>query len=205
MSPSPSQRLAMLFAATSSAAQRGLSSLGSTYGFALVIGTAAAFVGVQAVIDEAHQALEGVAGRFEDVLATSRHEWNAQVWPASASLLWLCQGSGLHLKSVMHDATLLEGLAPEIVVAIGESAMAISDPMVDPRGGAPTLVLGLERRFSVVCGESAAYSQRTRELLAPHVGLVELGDDGWLLVRGGQVTSEDARWIGDLPEGLSLR
>jgi hypothetical protein len=205
MALSPSRRHTLVLAATSSAAKRGLSAMASTYDVAVVVATAAAFVGVQGAVDESHQALEGIAERFEDVVATSRHDWNAQMWPESASVLWLCQGSGLHLKSVVHDAAAFEALAPELVVAIGESAMAISDPMVDPRGGAPTLGLGLERRFSVLCGEAVAHAQRTRELLAPHHGLVALGDDGWLLVQGEQVTSENARWIGDVPEGLSLR
>ena len=152
----PSRRHSLVLAATSSAAKRVLSAMASTYDVAVVVATAAAFVGVQGAVDESHQAA-------------------------------------------------FEALAPELVVAIGESAMAISDPMVDPRGGAPTLGLGLERSFSVLCGEAVAHAQRTRELLAPHQGLVALGDDGWLLVQGEQVTSENARWIGDVPEGLSLR
>ena len=78
----------------------------------------------------------------------------------------------LHLKSVMKDTPLFEALRDVLVngglvAATGGSAAAMCDPMVDPRGGAFTLGLGLVSDLALVT-EAETWSperlHRTRSL-----------------------------------------
>ena len=72
-----------------------------------------------------------------------------------ASFVYLSGGSPLHLRSVLKDsrvfATLREAWVNGAVVAgSAAGAMVLTDPMVDPRGGALTVGLGLVDRMAVV-------------------------------------------------------
>ncbi|MGD9703866.1 MAG: hypothetical protein AB7Q42_25430 [Acidimicrobiia bacterium] len=67
---------------------------------------------------------------------------------AAARFVYLAGDSPLHLRSVMKDTPVWEALlsvarAGGVVAAAGSAAAALCDPMVDPRGGAFTLGLGL--------------------------------------------------------------
>jgi cyanophycinase len=61
----------------------------------------------------------------------------------------------MHLRSVLKDTPLWQGLldaldAGGVLAGSSAGAMVLTDPMVDPRGGAFTLGLGLLRRVAVV-------------------------------------------------------
>jgi cyanophycinase len=63
--------------------------------------------------------------------------------------------SPMHLRSVLKGTPLWDALvealdAGGVLAASGAGAMVVSDPMVDPRGGAFTLGLGLVRPLAVV-------------------------------------------------------
>ena len=65
-----------------------------------------------------------------------------------AKLIYFGDGSPLHLRSVFKDTPLWDALVATwrdgcAVAGTGAGAMALGDPMVDPRGGAFTLGLGL--------------------------------------------------------------
>lgn len=112
----------------------------------------------------------------------------------------------LHLRSVLKDTPLWDALLHVLangglVVGVAGSAAALCDPMVDPRGGAFTLGLGLVSNLALVT-EAESWSperrHRTRELANTTLAELHTGD---ALVRG------DAGWEsvgavelhGDLP------
>ncbi len=90
----------------------------------------------------------------------------------------------LHLKSVLKDTPLFAALRDVlvnggVVVASGGSAAAMCDPMVDPRGGAFTLGLGLVANLALVT-EAETWSperlHRTRALANTSVAVLRTGD-----------------------------
>lgn len=112
----------------------------------------------------------------------------------------------LHLRSVLKDtplwAALLEVLADGgLVVGVAGSAAALCDPMVDPRGGAFTLGLGLVPDLALVT-EAESWSperrHRTRELANTTLAALRTGD---ALVRsaGTWEAVGDVELHGDLP------
>jgi cyanophycinase len=110
----------------------------------------------------------------------------------------------LHLKSVMKDTPLFEALRDVLVngglvVASGGSAAAMCDPMVDPRGGAFTLGLGLVSGLALVTEAeqmSPERLHRTRELANTTIAVMRSGDAlvhraaGWELVGAAEVFGE---------------
>ena len=124
----------------------------------------------------------------------------------SARAVYLVGDQPLHLRSVLKDTPLFDALKDVlagggVVVAVGGSADALCDPMIDPRGGAFTLGLGLVRDLAVVT-EAETWSperlHRTRKLANTAVAVLRTGDalvrtdEGWERVGGAEVT-------GDLP------
>jgi cyanophycinase len=90
----------------------------------------------------------------------------------------------LHLRSVMKNTPLFDALADVlsnggVVTAVGGSAAAMCDPMVDPRGGAFTLGLGLVAGLALVT-EAETWSperlHRTRALANTPLAVLRSGD-----------------------------
>ena len=74
---------------------------------------------------------------------------------APSRFTYLTGGSPMHLRSVLKDTPAWEALGARladggVLAAPAAGAMVLSDPMVDPRGGAFTLGLGLVPRVAVV-------------------------------------------------------
>ena len=102
----------------------------------------------------------------------------------------------LHLKSVLKDTPLFAALRDVLrngglVVANAGSAAAMCDPMVDPRGGAFTLGLGLVTGLALVTEAEKVSPERlhrTRALANTTIGVLHTGDalvrtdSGWELV-----------------------
>lgn len=135
---------------------------------------------------------------------------------AESRFTYLVGGSPMHLRSVLKDslvwAALLAASADGATVA-GSSAgaMVLCDPMVDPRGGAFTLGLGLLTGVAVIpahdhWSEDAAH--RTRRMSPP--GLVLAGiDERTALLRDADGTwrvegaGDVAIFVGGEPADLS--
>ncbi|MGO9198072.1 MAG: Type 1 glutamine amidotransferase-like domain-containing protein [Acidimicrobiales bacterium] len=88
--------------------------------------------------------------RHEDAL----DEGNARA-VAEASLVYFGGGSPLHLRSVLKGSLLFDTLVSAwrngtIVAGSSAGAMVLCDPMVDPRGGAFTVGLGLVEQLAIV-------------------------------------------------------
>ena len=114
----------------------------------------------------------------------------------AAAFIYLAGGSPMHLRSVLKDSLVWEALAHawlEGAVVAGSSAgaMVLTDPMVDPRGGAFTLGLGLLAPLAVIPHHdtwSPDKQKRTFEL-AP-AGLPIVGVDE----RTAVIRAPDGTW-----------
>lgn len=102
----------------------------------------------------------------------------------SAKAVWLVGDQPLHLKSVLKDTPLFEAVRDVlamggVVTGTGGSAAAMCDPMVDPRGGAFTLGLGLVTGLALVTeaeGWSPERLHRTRKLANTTFAVLRTGD-----------------------------
>jgi cyanophycinase len=110
----------------------------------------------------------------------------------SARVVYLADGSPMHLRSVLLHTPLLDGLVAAwndgaVVAGTAAGAMVLCDPMVDPRGGAYTVGLGLVGQLSLV-PRADTWSDdklhRTRQL-APSGGPVAMVDERTALIRDG--------------------
>jgi cyanophycinase len=124
----------------------------------VVLPTAAAYEHPQRAVDTA-------AGWFASLGATVRglmvlrradaeDKGNAQV-VREARFIYLGGGSPLHLRSVLKDSPCWDALVAAwhdgaVLAGSSAGAMVLCDPMVDPRGGAFTLGLGLIEQLAVL-------------------------------------------------------
>jgi cyanophycinase len=106
-----------------------------------------------------------------DVLRRSdaMSEANADVVRA-ARAVYLVGDQPLHLRSVMKDTPVWSAIGEVLasgglVVGVGASASGMCDPMVDPRGGAFTLGLGLVTGLAVVSQVDQWSAERLRRTL----------------------------------------
>jgi cyanophycinase len=114
----------------------------------------------------------------------------------AARFLYLGGGSPLHLRSVLKDSPVWTALVDawrEGAVVAGSSAgaMVLGDPMVDPRGGALTLGLGLVGHLAVLPHYdtwSPEKAHRTVQLATGHLRIAAV-DERTALIR-----DPDGRW-----------
>lgn len=105
----------------------------------------------------------------------------------AAGAVWLVGDSSQHLRSVLKDTPVYAAIeevlaAGGLVAAVGSSAAALCDPMLDQRGGAFTLGLGLVRGVAVIPqAEDWSEERRTRTLSLADTPVVELSTGSALL------------------------
>ena len=178
----------------------------------LVLPTAAAFEHPERVADRAaaYFGSLGITARTLDVLHRAEAE-DAQIAKEvrSARFLYLADGSPLHLRSVLKDSVLFDALLTAyhgggVLAASGAGATVLCDPMVDPRGGAYTVGLGVVRNLAVFPYHGTAADhlrERSIDLLPKAATLVGIDEetalvrhaDGEWRVRGaGAVTVYEA-------------
>ncbi|GIU84474.1 MAG: hypothetical protein KatS3mg008_1249 [Acidimicrobiales bacterium] len=124
----------------------------------LVVPAAAAFENFRRLLERAERWFEALGAEM-DVLEVFRREDAMDEKNAGkvsgAGLIYLCDGGSMHLRSVLKDSLVwkacLEAWRSGAVLAgSGAGADVLCDPMVDPRGGAFTVGLGLLHRLSVI-------------------------------------------------------
>jgi cyanophycinase len=141
----------------------------------------------------------------------------------AAKFVYLADGSPLHLRSVLKESALFAALLAAhqggaVVAASGAGATLLCDPMVDPRGGAYTVGLGVVKNLAVFPyhGTAAAHlRERSIDLLPRNAVLAGVdeatallkGPDGWSIAGVGTVTiytgdRTTTYSAGDTPEGL---
>jgi cyanophycinase len=158
----------------------------------VVLPTAAAF-------EHADRTAERAAKHFAGLGATARalpvlHRPEAED-PANADavrnarFVYLADGSPLHLRSVLKGSALYEALVAAyqggaVVAASGAGATLLCDPMVDPRGGAYTVGLGLVANLAVFPYHGTAADhlrERSIDLLPPTALLVGIDEETALI------------------------
>ncbi|CAN5631740.1 hypothetical protein BH10ACT1_BH10ACT1_34510 [soil metagenome] len=185
----------------------------------LVIPTGAAYEHPQRLVDAATGWFEriGVGVRGLDVLARPDAQSSelAEVVRAS-KFTYLVGGSSMHVRSVLKDSLVWDALVAAwndggTLAGSSAGAMVLCDPMVDSRGGAFTLGLGLLTGMAVISAhdhwsEDAAH--RTRKMspaglvlvgIDERTALIRQPDGSWRTEGSGQV----AVFLGGAPSGLA--
>jgi len=124
----------------------------------------------------------------------------------AARAVYLVGDQPLHLRSVLKDTPLWGAILDVlerggVVVASGGSADALCDPMVDPRGGAFTLGLGLVPSLAVITEAETWSPERLHRTLALANTSVAILQTGQALVRtdAGWESVGNPELRGDLP------
>jgi len=184
----------------------------------LILPTAAAYEHPQRAVDTAIEwfASMGATARGLMVLGRRDAEDSGMAREVRAAhFIYLSGGSPLHLRSVLKDSpvwsALVDGWQDGAVVA-GSSAgaMVLCDPMVDPRGGALTLGLGLVGHLAVLPHYdtwSEEKAHRTVQLATGHLriaavdertALIRDPDGSWRAAGAGSVTV----YVAGRPSGI---
>ena len=108
-----------------------------------------------------------------------------------AAAVYVVGDSPIHLRTTLQATVVYEAIEQQIesgiVVAVAGSAAALCDPMVDPRGGAFTLGLGLVEGIAVITeSESWSHDRLQRSLQLANTTVVELPTGSALLYNGGK-------------------
>ena len=179
----------------------------------LVLPTAAAYEHPQRAVDTASAWFSTIGGKVRGLMVLARpdaeDEANVEA-VRSARFIYLGGGSPLHLRSVLKDTPLWSALveawdAGAVLAGSSAGAMVLCDPMVDPRGGAFTLGLGLVHGLTLIPHANTWSHEKARRTfeLAPAdcavVGIDEQtalirfpdGDGGWRAAGAGHV----AAWL----------
>jgi cyanophycinase len=162
----------------------------------VVLAAAAAYEEPQRIIERAVNHFEGLGATVHALDVYTRRDANddAQVRTAkNAKFVYLTDGSPMHLRSVLKDTQLLDVLVAgnrrgAMLAASGAGATVLCDPMIDPRGGAYTVGLGLVPHTAAFVHHTNRPDHiwdRAVDLLPPDATLVGI-DDGTAIVRDGQ-------------------
>lgn len=167
-----------------------------------VVGTAAAFRGVEQACDD----VRAVLGGDVDVTVVSGIDRRSVDDPANvatmrdADLVVVPDGAALHARALWRGSALGAALGDLDVVCVGSVGSVLGATMIDPRGGAPTTGLGLFDEVVVGCAATPEQSARSRSLLGPALTYLEVGprsvvryDGTWSVVRteGLRITRGD--------------
>ena len=173
----------------------------------LVLPTAAAYERPERAVAGATRwfASMGATVRGLDVLLRSHAEEEANAAVVRESrFIYVGGGSPLHLRSVLKDSAVWDALVTAwqhgaVVAGSSAGAMVLTDPMVDPRGGAFTVGLGLVSQLAIVPNHhswSHEKEHRTLELAPPGLPVVGIDErtavirapgGGWRAAGAGEV------------------
>jgi len=124
----------------------------------LVLPTAAAYEHPERAVETAARHFSSLGGTVRGLMVLRRPDAEAaeNVEAVRASrFIYMGGGSPLHLRSVLKDSALWQAVLEAwqggaVVAGSSAGAMVLTDPMVDPRGGAFTLGLGLIEQLALI-------------------------------------------------------
>jgi cyanophycinase len=157
-----------------------------------VLPTAAAFEHPEKAVAGAEAWFSGLGGTARGLMVLSRADAQDDQFAAevrSSRFLYLAGGSPMHLRSVLKGSAVWAALvdawrAGAVVAGSSAGAMVLTDPMVDPRGGALTVGLGLVQGMAVVPHfghENAEKVHRSITLAAADLAIVGVPEQAALL------------------------
>ena len=123
----------------------------------VVLPTAAAFEHPERVVERARAYFADFGGVVRGLEVLNRRDANEEANIAAArkaKFLYVSDGSPLHLRSVLKGSALYDAMVEAhhsgaVLAASGAGATVLCDPMVDPRGGAYTVGLGLVQSLAI--------------------------------------------------------
>jgi cyanophycinase len=166
---------------------------------ALILPTAAAYEHPDRAVEVARKWFASFGASARGLMILSRRDAENDVFAQevrAARFLYLGGGSPLHLRSVLKDSPVWAALTDAwrhgaVVAGSSAGAMVLGDPMVDPRGGALTLGLGLVGHLAVLPHYdtwSPEKAHRTVQLATGHLRIAAV-DERTALIR-----DPDGRW-----------
>lgn len=165
----------------------------------LVLPTAAAYEHPDRALEEAGRWFDELGASVRPLRVLTRRDAvdQANVAPiADATFIYLSGGSPMHLRSVLKDSPVWDALVAAwqrgvVLAGSGSGAMVLCDPMVDPRGGALTLGLGLLEQLAVIPHHDTWSEDKAKRTLhiAP-AGLAIAGIDA----RTALIRSPEGTW-----------
>jgi cyanophycinase len=190
----------------------------------VVLPTAAAFEHPDRVIERAVTYFEGLGAKVVPLMVLHRSE--AETTKTSdivrkARLVYIADGSPLHLRSVLKGSALWEAMLASyhsggVLAASGAGATLVCDPMVDPRGGAYTVGLGVISNVAVFPYHGTAADhlrERSVDLLPSSAKLVGIDEEtalvrdpagAWRVLGAGTVTVYEAGVAVDHRAGATI-
>ena len=190
----------------------------------VVIPAAAAFEHPERIADRATAYFEGlgIKARTLPVIHRSEAE-DPKIVDAvrKARFVYLCDGSPLHLRSVLKGSALFDAIVGAYhggasVAASGAGATLVGDPMVDPRGGAYTVGLAMVPDLAIFPyhGTAARHlRERSIDLLPSTAKLVGIDDEtalvrdrdgAWRVAGAGVVTVYEGREVREYSAGAAI-
>jgi cyanophycinase len=186
----------------------------------LVLPTAAAYEHPARAIEAAERWFSELGATVRPLPVLTRRDAldDVHVGPlAEARFIYLADGSPMHLRSVLKDSPVWDALVAAwqggaVLAGSGSGAMVLCDPMVDPRGGALTLGLGLLEQMAVIPHHDTWSEDKEKRTLKiapkglPIVGIDERTallrdpDGSWRSAGAGGVTV----YVDGQPADLSL-
>jgi cyanophycinase len=159
----------------------------------LVLPTAAAYEHPERVEDRASAYFSKLGAKVRALPVLHRTEAeSADVAETvrDARFIYFCDGSPLHLRSVLKGSALFDALlaayrSGAVLAASGAGATVLCDPMVDPRGGAYTVGLGVVSGVAIFPyhGSAAAHLRERSIELLPSSAILAGVDEATALVR----------------------
>ena len=176
-------------------------------GRVLVLPTAAAYENPNAAVATATKRYQGLGATVNGCMVLSRSDAESAILAdqvREAKFIYLSGGSPLHLRVTLKDSLVFDALRfawhnGALVAGSSAGAMALTDPMIDPRGGAFTVGLGLVNDVAVIPhyrAERSAQLERTLSLadsscavvaLGEATGVILLSDGTWEIAGSGPV------------------
>ena len=174
----------------------------------LVLPTAAAYEHPERAVETARAWFARFGASVKGLMILSRRDALDEAAAAqlrAARFIYLSGGSPMHLRSVLKDSPAWDAIVDAwrggaVLAGSSAGAMVLGDSMVDPRGGALTLGLGLLERIAVMPHYdtwSEEKAHRTVQLATGHLriaaidertALIRDPDGTWRAVGAGNVT-----------------
>jgi cyanophycinase len=165
----------------------------------VVLPTAAAYERPERAVEQARSWFERFGGQVRELMVLSRRDAEDEQFAEvvrSSRFVYLGGGSPMHLRSVLKGSRCYQAILDAwrngaVIAGSSAGAMVLTDPMVDPRGGALTVGLGLVRELAVIPHfgrESAEKVHRSVALAAPGLPVVGIPE------RTALIREPDGTW-----------